>query len=162
MASASLALLAQSDEQKTLSNLSREYFKVDIASLLKQRQLPATCQSQRTWRRGRDSNPRDREAQRFSRPPQSTTLPPLRCQTMQALLPLFRAKCKPACVVCIQFVRRLLKRLIRHMRSRGSSASEFMRNKAVNCSARHRETTFALQPSARIQSCFLHAQARTM
>ncbi len=30
------------------------------------------------WRRGRDSNPRDREAQRFSRPPHSTTLPPLR------------------------------------------------------------------------------------
>ena len=31
-------------------------------------------------RRGRDSNPRSLAAQRFSRPPQSTTLPPLRAQ----------------------------------------------------------------------------------
>ena len=29
------------------------------------------------WRRGRDSNPRTREGQRFSRPPRSTTPPPL-------------------------------------------------------------------------------------
>ena len=28
----------------------------------------------------RDSNPRTREGQRFSRPPQSTTLPTLRCK----------------------------------------------------------------------------------
>ena len=31
------------------------------------------------WRRGRDSNPRKLSLQRFSRPPHSTTLPPLRC-----------------------------------------------------------------------------------
>ena len=31
------------------------------------------------WRRGRDSNPRKLALQRFSRPPHSTTLPPLRC-----------------------------------------------------------------------------------
>ena len=30
-----------------------------------------------SWRRGRDSNPRTREGQRFSRPPRSTTPPPL-------------------------------------------------------------------------------------
>ena len=34
--------------------------------------------AQKNWRRGRDSNPRNLSAQRFSRPPQSTTLPPLR------------------------------------------------------------------------------------
>ena len=33
------------------------------------------------WRRGRDSNPRTREGQRFSRPPLSTTQPPLRKHT---------------------------------------------------------------------------------
>jgi hypothetical protein len=32
----------------------------------------------RVWRRGRDSNPRTLAGQRFSRPPHSTTLPPLR------------------------------------------------------------------------------------
>ena len=43
----------------------------------------ATCPRARghdrtNWRRGWDSNPRSREGQRFSRPPQSTTLSPLR------------------------------------------------------------------------------------
>ncbi len=38
-------------------------------------ELSVTCFS--IQRRGRDSNPRSLAAQRFSRPPQSTTLPPL-------------------------------------------------------------------------------------
>jgi hypothetical protein len=33
------------------------------------------------WRRERDSNPRTFDSQRFSRPPQSTTLPSLRCKS---------------------------------------------------------------------------------
>ncbi len=36
------------------------------------------CMSNFFWRRERDSNPRTREDQRFSRPPHSTTLPSLR------------------------------------------------------------------------------------
>ncbi len=37
----------------------------------------ASGEVQQEWRRGRDSNPRYVAAQRFSRPPQSATLPPL-------------------------------------------------------------------------------------
>ena len=43
-------------------------------------------------RRGRDSNPRILSDQRFSRPPQSTTLPPL--------LPLWDCKCRNYFLLC--------------------------------------------------------------
>ena len=37
------------------------------------------------WRRGRDSNPRKLALQRFSRPPHSTTLPPLRYGVVKSI-----------------------------------------------------------------------------
>ena len=37
------------------------------------------------WRRGRDSNPRKLSLQRFSRPPHSTTLPPLRYGVVKSI-----------------------------------------------------------------------------
>ncbi len=42
------------------------------------------------WRRDRDSNPGTLTRQRFSRPPQSTTLPPLRSAGKPCVLPGFR------------------------------------------------------------------------
>ena len=39
------------------------------------------------WRRGRDSNPRDLAARRFSRPLHSTTLPPLQCTYHHSAIP---------------------------------------------------------------------------
>ena len=43
------------------------------------KKLPSLGARNSNWRRRRDSNPRDLiQAKRFSRPPHSTTLPPLR------------------------------------------------------------------------------------
>ena len=43
------------------------------------KKLPSLEAQNSNWRRRRDSNPRDLiQAKRFSRPPHSTTLPPLR------------------------------------------------------------------------------------
>ena len=43
------------------------------------KKLPSLEARKSNWRRRRDSNPRDLiQAKRFSRPPHSTTLPPLR------------------------------------------------------------------------------------
>ena len=45
---------------------------------VRERKSPATSWLGFPWRRGRDSNPRYLAVKRFSRPPRSTTLPPLR------------------------------------------------------------------------------------
>ena len=48
------------------------------------------AENQRVQRRERDSNPRKLSLQRFSRPPQSTTLPSLQYDVSMKIISLFR------------------------------------------------------------------------
>ena len=49
-----------------------------MGSLPENEKTPIAGGPRYLWRRRGDSNPRDPKAKRFSRPPHSTTLPPLR------------------------------------------------------------------------------------
>ncbi len=76
--------LTPRDEWQTVAT-HRSFFTTPVFGTFRGAELVAATRENDNfdeWRRGWDSNPRLVAQQRFSRPPRSTTLPPLRCERL--------------------------------------------------------------------------------